>query len=137
MICFRHAISKGKHVAQCCKSYLVQMLLAPAMCSDSQMGRKLFKMIILSPMSLSSLTIFVHRPWLMISSQLNIHPDFTNELLNLASVHSNLYIMESCADPTRVNIRCHQNIPYNYPNVLKVSFFILLSSFGVRLFNQK
>lgn len=72
------------------------------------------------------------RPWLMISSQLNIHPDFTNELLNLASVHSNLYIMESCADPTRVNIRCHQNIPYNYPNVLKKAVFCLILR-GARL----
>lgn len=66
----------------------------------------------------------VHQPrsWLAISSQLNIHDEFRQSLVDLSSEHPSFLLLGRCAstEPTDVQRRCRDDVVFSYPDVLKV-----------------
>nr|CAD7570759.1 unnamed protein product [Timema californicum] len=74
------------------------------------------------------------RPWVVISSQINIHPEYTQELAHLAQEHSELLVLEACPSMQSSNysMRCRGDEVYHYPQVLKRAKFCLVIR-GARL----
>ena len=55
------------------------------------------------------------------SSQLNLHPEFMNELWHLAQKHTEFALLEACSSvQDNSSIRCIGEIQYDYPQILKV-----------------
>ncbi|XP_066901617.1 exostosin-2 [Halyomorpha halys] len=72
------------------------------------------------------------RKWLVISSQLNIHPEYYSELVQLSSNTNELLVLEPCHDMTNTSIRCHGSRMYHYPHILQRGVFCLVLR-GARL----
>uniref|UniRef100_A0A146KMH8 Exostosin-2 n=4 Tax=Lygus hesperus TaxID=30085 RepID=A0A146KMH8_LYGHE len=73
------------------------------------------------------------RKWLIISSQLNINSEYTSELLELASDHSELLVLQPCETPVNKSVRCvGQSRTYFYPQVLQQGEFCIVLR-GLRL----
>lgn len=66
------------------------------------------------------------KPWLILSSQTNIHPEYMNELKQLANVHPELVILDMCKDNRNSSLRCHGDKVYKYPYVLTQSTFCIV-----------
>lgn len=64
------------------------------------------------------------RSWLAISSQLNIHDEFRQSLMDLSSEHPSFLLLGRCAsaEPTDVQRRCRDDVVFSYPDVLKVKY---------------
>lgn len=70
------------------------------------------------------------RPWFIISSQVNIHRDYRDDLesqVNSAdsSLHS-LLVLQNC-HPQNITKRCRNDEVYEYPQVLSVSYLLYFS----------
>ncbi|XP_017788520.1 PREDICTED: exostosin-2, partial [Habropoda laboriosa] len=75
------------------------------------------------------------RPWLVISSQMNINSAFEQDLLEVKSMSSkDILILGTCLHYTSMNstIRCAGEDVYKYPNVLETATFCLVIR-GARL----
>ncbi|CAH1390204.1 unnamed protein product [Nezara viridula] len=72
------------------------------------------------------------RKWLVISSQLNIHPEYYSELLQLSSNTNELLVLEPCHDMRNASMRCHGTRTYHYPHILQRGVFCLVLR-GARL----
>lgn len=72
------------------------------------------------------------RKWLVISSQLNIHPEYYSELLQLSSDTNELLVLEPCHDMTNASMRCRGSRMYHYPHILQRGVFCLVLR-GARL----
>ena len=62
------------------------------------------------------------RPWLVVSSQINLHPEYERELWHLAREHSELLLLEACTGNHQGNysLRCRDREVFHYPHVLQV-----------------
>jgi hypothetical protein len=62
------------------------------------------------------------RPWLIVSSQINLHPEYERELWHLAQEHSELLLLEACTGSRQGNysLRCRGKEVFHYPHVLQV-----------------
>lgn len=67
------------------------------------------------------------RKWYVVSSQVNIHPEYSAELTSAAESHSDLLVLEQCPGQTNTSLRCHNGHVYTYPHILQVR--ILTSCF--------
>ncbi|KAL1459980.1 hypothetical protein WDU94_011922 [Cyamophila willieti] len=81
----------------------------------------------------SSLSKLVHntasqspKPWLILSSQTNIHPEYMNELKQLTHTHPELIVMDMCEHDRNSSLRCHGGQVYKYPQVLMQSTFCIV-----------
>lgn len=72
------------------------------------------------------------RKWLVISSQLNIHPEYYAELLQLSSTSNDILLLEPCKDQTNSSVRCHGKRTFHYPHILQRGVFCLVLR-GARL----
>ncbi|RZF37962.1 hypothetical protein LSTR_LSTR005462 [Laodelphax striatellus] len=76
---------------------------------------------------------YQEREWLLLSSQVNIHPDFESELAQIESDNSDLFmLLEPCEGRENASLRCHQQKIYNYPQILGSGKFCLVIR-GARL----
>ncbi|KAJ4428121.1 hypothetical protein ANN_24135, partial [Periplaneta americana] len=66
----------------------------------------------------------LQRPWLVVSSQINLHPEYERELWHLAQDHSELLHLEACTGDRQGNysVRCRGKEVFRYPHVLQASF---------------
>jgi glucuronyl/N-acetylglucosaminyl transferase EXT2 len=62
------------------------------------------------------------RPWLVVSGQINLHPEYERELWHMAQEHSELLLLEACAGSHQGNysLRCRGREVFHYPQVLQV-----------------
>ena len=62
------------------------------------------------------------RPWLVVSSQINLHPEYERELWHMAQEHSDLLLLEACTGGHQGNysLRCRGREVFHYPQVLQV-----------------
>uniref|UniRef100_A0A0V0GAA6 Exostosin-2 n=1 Tax=Triatoma dimidiata TaxID=72491 RepID=A0A0V0GAA6_TRIDM len=85
---------------------------------------------VFSPLShLVKVSEHIKKKWLVISSQLNIHPEYTAELLQLEEDYpTELLVLEPCEEPTNSTVRCHGGgkKTYHYPHVLQRAIFCLV-----------
>lgn len=65
-------------------------------------------------------------PWLILSSQTNIHPEYMNELKTLASKHPELIVLDMCEHDRNSSLRCHGDEVHKYPYVLSQSTFCIV-----------
>nr|CAG4642322.1 EOG090X01LY [Evadne anonyx] len=73
------------------------------------------------------------RPWLIISSQSNIHEEFQNVVQSAAAEQSNFLVLGRCAsDPLETTMRCRENQVFSYPEILMNGTFCLVLR-GARL----
>ncbi|KAI5703393.1 hypothetical protein M8J75_011250 [Diaphorina citri] len=72
------------------------------------------------------------KPWLILSSQTNIHPEYTNELKQLSSIHPELIVLDMCEHDRNSSLRCYNDRVYKYPYVLTESTFCIVMR-GARL----
>ncbi|XP_054271182.1 exostosin-2 [Macrosteles quadrilineatus] len=74
------------------------------------------------------------RKWLVISSQVNIHPEYSMELQGLAETKPQLLVLEPCPGQTNTSLRCAgpSNTVYHYPEILQEGSFCLVLR-GARL----
>nr|CAG4634630.1 EOG090X01LY [Alona affinis] len=73
------------------------------------------------------------RPWLVISSQPNIHNEFREAVTELATEHPSFLVLHSCSsNALDMKIRCREEEKYSYPEVLQNGTFCLVIR-GVRL----
>lgn len=74
------------------------------------------------------------RPWLVVSSQINLHPEYERELWHLAQEHSELLLLEACSGSHQGNysLRCRGTEVFHYPHVLQRAKFCLVIR-GARL----
>jgi hypothetical protein len=65
---------------------------------------------------------YCSRPWLVVSSQINLHPEYERELWHLAQDHSELLLLEACSGDLQGNysVRCRGKEVFQYPHVLQV-----------------
>ncbi|KAJ9582478.1 hypothetical protein L9F63_003171, partial [Diploptera punctata] len=77
---------------------------------------------------------FHGRSWLVVSSQINLHPEYERELWHLAQDHSELLLLEPCTGEQQGNysVRCRDKELYHYPQVLQLAKFCLVVR-GARL----
>ncbi|XP_069687765.1 exostosin-2 [Periplaneta americana] len=76
----------------------------------------------------------LQRPWLVVSSQINLHPEYERELWHLAQDHSELLHLEACTGDRQGNysVRCRGKEVFRYPHVLQRAKFCLVIR-GARL----
>lgn len=65
------------------------------------------------------------RPWLVISSQVNIHEDYVQELLHVQQQRTrtgldDILVLEACT-PMNHSARCAGDSIYSYPQILQVT----------------
>ncbi|XP_014260737.1 exostosin-2 [Cimex lectularius] len=73
------------------------------------------------------------RKWLVISSQLNIHPEYTAELMEIAANNPKLLVLEACDGEINSTLRCSgDKRTYHYPHILQRGEFCLVMR-GARL----
>lgn len=61
------------------------------------------------------------RPWLVISSQPNIHEEFRETIAEMAAEHPSFLVLDTCASKVLdTTIRCRDDELYSYPDVLQV-----------------
>jgi glucuronyl/N-acetylglucosaminyl transferase EXT2 len=58
----------------------------------------------------------VARPWLVVSSQINLRGDHMQDLQHLAQHHKELLLLEACASKN-YSIRCNGDTVYQFPEV--------------------
>ena len=64
------------------------------------------------------------RPWLVISSQPNIHMEFRDVVEELATEHPSFLVLDSCsANALDIKSRCREEETFLYPDVLQVNMF--------------
>ncbi|PSN40914.1 Exostosin-2 [Blattella germanica] len=63
----------------------------------------------------------MQRPWLVLSSQINLHPEYERELWHLSQDHSELLLLEACTGEQQGNysVRCRGKEVYQYPQRAK------------------
>lgn len=70
------------------------------------------------------------RQWLVVSSQVNIHRDYREDLeaqlLDEDFQHNDLLILEKCFPFTNLTVRCHGSQMYLYPQILNEAKFCLI-----------
>nr|CAG4643742.1 EOG090X01LY [Lepidurus arcticus] len=71
------------------------------------------------------------RPWKVIFSQLNVHPEYKGMVSGVAALHPELLVLDACQKPN-VTTRCKNGQNYAYPSVLKEGDFCLVVR-GARL----
>jgi hypothetical protein len=66
--------------------------------------------------------VYCFRPWLVVSSQINLHPEYERALCHLAEDHSELLLLEACSGYQQGNysLRCRGKEAFQYPHVLQV-----------------
>nr|CAG4641480.1 EOG090X01LY [Eurycercus lamellatus] len=80
-----------------------------------------------------SFTFHKERPWLVISSQPNIHDEFLEAVADIASEHPSFLVLDSCqSKPLDTALRCREEEIYSYPEILLNGTFCLVVR-GVRL----
>ncbi|KAG8269752.1 Exostosin-2 [Homalodisca vitripennis] len=72
------------------------------------------------------------RRWLVVSSQVNIHPEYSMELLGLAETRAELLVLEPCPDQSNTSLRCSAGTIYSHPHILQEGSFCLVLR-GARL----
>lgn len=74
------------------------------------------------------------RPWLVVSSQINLHPEYERGLWHLAQDHSELLLLQACTGDYQGNysMRCRSKEMFQYPHVLQRAKFCLVIR-GARL----
>ncbi|KAG8263793.1 Exostosin-2 [Homalodisca vitripennis] len=73
-----------------------------------------------------------NRRWLVVSSQVNIHPEYSMELLGLAETRAELLVLEPCPDQSNTSLRCSAGTIYSHPHILQEGSFCLVLR-GARL----
>lgn len=73
-----------------------------------------------------------NRKWRIVSSQVNIHPDYAAELASVAESHSDFLVLEQCSGQTNTSLRCHKGHVFTYPHVLQEGIFCMVLR-GARL----
>lgn len=70
------------------------------------------------------------RRWLVVSSQINIHRDYREDLeaqlLDKKTQHDDLLILDKCLPFTNLTVRCHGSQVFPYPQVLRDAKFCLV-----------
>lgn len=74
------------------------------------------------------------RPWLVLSTQMNIDADYKEELKIISSSHSEVLVLDACPKPLNISLRCTRDgkQQYLYPDILRKSTFCLVVR-GARL----
>ncbi|XP_071941883.1 exostosin-2-like [Antedon mediterranea] len=79
---------------------------------------------------LPEVDIKADRKYLAISAQIGIHPDFRDELDDLANSHSDILILDRCEsgneDETDTSKMCKGNDQFRYPHVLQDATFCII-----------
>lgn len=74
------------------------------------------------------------RSWLVISTQINIDPDYKEEMRTIAASHNEVLLLDACSASTNLSVRCAPGtkLQYTYPDILRKSTFCLVFR-GTRL----
>lgn len=64
--------------------------------------------------------ILCSRSWLLVSAQVGLHQEYISELVDIAALHSDFLLLETCGDGSSFYERCRGQRTFSYPDVLQV-----------------